>query len=228
MEKYLDVLMNIPLFEGIKRDDLNAVLNCLGAQSMNYRKGEIMLTAGDEIRSFGVILSGSVQVLQEDSSGRQTLLSSFGTGESFAEVLVCAGVKESPVTALAAEDVEVMLLDFNRILHVCSNACSHHTTLIQNMLRMLAQKNLVMNRKIRYLMLKGMRQKLAAYLLEQSRTAGADTFKIPYSRAELADFLNVDRSALSRELGRLRDEGLIAFKGDFFMLRDIATLESVI
>lgn len=223
-----DILLQMNLFEGILSQELGAILKCLNAQKSHYKKGEFITVCGGEINSFGVILSGSVQVLKDDVTGRQTILSAFGSGETFAEVLVCSGIKKSPVTVLAVTEADVLFLNYAQVVRTCTNACVFHTKLIQNMLKVLAQKNLVMNSKISYLTIKGMRQKLATYLLSQYKVKGEMVFEIPFTRSELADFLNVDRSAMSRELCRMRNEGMIEFQKNGFKLLDIEGLGMVV
>ena len=223
-----DILLKMNLFEGILSQELSAILKCLNAQKSHYKKGEFITVCGGKISSFGVILSGSVQILKDDVTGRQTILSAFGSGETFAEVLVCSGIKKSPVTVLAATEADVLFLNYEHVVRTCTSACAFHSKLIANMLKVLAQKNLVMNSKITYLLIKGMRQKLATYLLEQYKTKGSAEFEIPFTRSELADFLNVDRSAMSRELCRMRDKELITFQKSVFRLLDIGGLSMVI
>lgn len=214
------ILLNMDLFEGIEPQQLDAILSCLNFKKSRYKKGEAVTVSGGAIDAFGVVLEGTVQILKDDVTGRQSILSAVGPGETFAEVFLCAGIKKSPVTVIAATRASVIFLDYERVVRTCTSACAFHSRLIQNMLRVLAQKNLLMNNKISYLLLKSMRRKLAAYLIEQYGDAKSARFSIPFSRGELADFLNVDRSAMSRELCRMRDEGLIAFQGSAFSITD--------
>lgn len=220
MAKISDILLKMSLFEGIRPEELEAILKCLRAKKVTYSKNEFIINMGDRIDSFGIVISGTVQILKEDISGRQVILSALTAGDTFAEVFVCAGIKKSPVAVMAATEAEVVFIDYGRVVHTCNNACEFHSRLIQNMLKVLAQKNLFMNNKITYLTLKGMRQKIASYLLSQIEKTGKDRFEIPYSRAELADFLNVDRSAMSRELSRMKKEGLIDFNRNTFSVLD--------
>jgi CRP-like cAMP-binding protein len=216
----LEVLLETDLFDGILAEEISAILKCLKAKKIHYQKNELISVCGDKIESLGVILSGSVQVIKDDAAGRQTILSVFGQGQTFAETLVCAGIQKSDVNVLAATEADVLFLNYSQVVHTCTNACAFHSKLIQNMLKILAQKNLVMNNKISYLAIKGLRQKLATYIWEQYMSIGKLEIEIPLTRNELADFLNVDRSAMSRELCRMRDDGLIAFQKNRFKLLD--------
>lgn len=212
------MLLETKLFDCILAEEIAAILKCLKAKKVHYKKNRLISVCGDKIESIGVILSGSVQVIKDDAAGRQTILSVFGQGETFAETLVCAGVQKSDVNVLAAVETDVLFLNYSQVVHTCTNACAFHSKLIQNMLKILAQKSLVMNKKISYLVIKGMRQKLSAYIWEQYTSTGNPEIEIPFTRNELADFLNVDRSAMSRELCRMRDDGLIEFHKNRFRI----------
>lgn len=224
MAEVNEILMGMSLFEDIKPNEMDTILKCLGAKKTIFKKNKIIVTPGDRIGSFGIVLSGTVQILKEDVSGRQVILTALTSGDTFAEVFVCAGIKKSPVTVMAVTEAEVMFIDYSRVVHSCTNACEFHSQLIQNMLKVLAQKNLLMNRKISFLTLKGMRQKIASFLLAETENTGKEEFYIPYSRSELADFLNVDRSAMSRELSRMKEEGLINFSRNSFKILDKTAL----
>lgn len=218
------VLQKTPLFYGIDEIELEGLLHCLGASTQTVKKNAYILLAGDKIESLGVVLSGMVEVSREDAAGRRVILGVFGAGSLFAESLVCAQVEKSPVSVRAATECEVLLLKFLKVMGGCANACTFHRLLIKNMLEIIARKNLLLNRKIEYLMMRGMREKLASYLLEQVAKDKKPQFSIAMNRSELSEFLNVDRSALSRELGRMREEGLIDFYKDEFTIFDFEKL----
>jgi CRP-like cAMP-binding protein len=223
-EKYYDVLKKVPLFEKIPQDGIEKMLGCLGAAVKCYEKDEILLQAGSAVTGIGIVLGGSAQIIKVDVYGRRSIMANIQAGDIFGEVFVCAGLKKSPVAVVAATGTVVMFIGFDRIVTVCPNACGFHTTLIQNMLRLIAGKNLMLNKKIDYLLIKSLRERIAAYLLERSKLIGSAQFDIPFDRSELADYLNAERSALSRELGRMKDEGLIDFYKNSFKLIDVVKL----
>jgi CRP-like cAMP-binding protein len=225
MEKYLDFIQDVPLFRGIARDDLSGMLSCLGAFIRSYRKEEYILLAGDPVKLVGVVLSGEVCVLKEDAQGNRRIVTTVRPKSIFAEVFAFAQVAESPVTVQALTDTQVLFVDFRRITTLCTNACAFHSRLIQNILMLVAKKNILLNEKLDILGMKTTRQKVAAFLLNQQAVQGKKRVRLPFSRAELADYLGVNRSALSRELGRMRDEGLIEFKRDTFVLSDALRFE---
>lgn len=214
------MLEKAKLFNNISKDDLEGLLVCLGASFRSYVKGQYLITAGDPIKAIGIVLSGSVDIIKEDAFGRRSIVTKIGPLDMFGEALVCAEIAESPVSVQSIGDVRVCYVNYNKIVTSCGSACGFHSRLVQNMLHILASKAIVFNKKLDYLLLKGMRERVTAYLLDQSSNSGSLDFKIPFNREELADFLAVDRSAMSRELGKMRKEGLINFNKSRFIILD--------
>ncbi|OJU17070.1 MAG: hypothetical protein BGN88_06335 [Clostridiales bacterium 43-6] len=223
--EYMDKLSQVKLFKGLSPADIETVFHCLQAKRMSYKKGNIITHAGDEIRTIGIVVKGKVEVSKVNISGRKTILTLIDTGELFGEIISFANIK-SPVTTTAAADSEIFFIKVDQMIHSCSNCCDHHAKLIQNMLMVIAGKNLVLNQKINYLLMKGMREKLANYMMEQAVIHNSPTFEMSYDRNSLADYLNVDRSAMSRELGRMRDEGLIEYYKSSVKILDVEALKS--
>jgi len=207
----------ICLFNGIETGDLDALLNCLGAAKKTFIKGEIILLAGDTPRHVGIVLTGQLHIIREDHDGNRALIAVAAPGEIFAEALCCAGVSESPVTVMAEADSTVLLLDFTRVLKTCSNSCSFHTKLIENMLRLIAGKNIFLQNRMEIVSLKSVRAKIMLYL-ETFQIKHGHKFSIPLNREEMADYLCVDRSALSHELARMKKDGFIDYRKNCFTL----------
>ncbi len=218
MREYYKTAKNSPLFEGIAPDDFERVLNCLSAKTAAYPKEGIILLAGDTADFVGLVLSGSVQIIKEDRDGHSTIVTELGVSALFGEVFACAGVAHSPVTVRAAENAEILLINYKKMITTCAAACPFHAQLIQNMLQILSEKCLMLNQKIEILARRTTREKLLAFLSTQR--GAAQTFTIPYNREQLAQYLCVDRSALSAELGKMRDEGLIRFHKSTFEVLD--------
>lgn len=218
MEKYLDPLKNCPLFAEINGSELQTLLGCLSAVKKHYKKNEFIFMANDAATAVGIVLSGSVRILQEDFWGNRTILSHIESGGLFGEAFSCAQADRIPVSVLAAEKSDILLIDYRRIITTCTSSCAFHTALIQNMLRILAEKNIMLTQKIEILTRHTTREKLLAYLSSQAIKAGSDSFQIPFNRQELADYLSVDRSAMSNELGKMRDDGIIKFDRSRFEL----------
>lgn len=219
MKENLRTLKMSPLFQGVEDGDLEAMLGCLGAAERKYRKNDVILLAGTRVTSVGILVDGNAQITRDDAEGNRAILSELGKADLFAEAYVAAGSMEVPITVIATSDCRIVWVPFNKIVGTCSNACGFHKTLVQNMMRVIAQKNIWMNEKMRILSCKTTKEKLMTYLSDYSERVGKNKFKIPFSRNELADFLSVDRSAMSRELSRLRDEGYLNYhKNEFELL----------
>lgn len=218
MKKNLEILKLVPLFAGIAHEELGGLLVCLGAKVKDYAKDEIVLLAGDPVSHVGLVLEGSVQVYKEDFNGNRNILALVGRGELFAEVFACVGLDRSPVTVVADSDATVLFIDFRRIVTSCSSACAFHSRLVENMMRLMARKNIALNEKVSCIGHRTTREKVEAFLLMQVERAGRNPFEIPFSRAEMADYLCVDRSALSAVLGKMRDEGVLRYRKNQFEL----------
>lgn len=207
------------LFRGIARQDLAALLLCLSAEKRTYEKGSFVFWEGQAARHVGIVASGAVHVLREDYRGNRTLLSSIGPGELFGEAFACAGTQSLPVSVMAATQTEVLLVDCRKIMCTCPSTCVFHQRVIENLLSILAQKSVAQNERLGILSQRTTREKVLAYLAEQAQKAGSSRFTIPFSRQELADYLCVERSAMSAELSRMRHDGLIEVnKREFCLL----------
>lgn len=217
MKRIFEKVKNNPLFQGIAFSDFESMLSCISARTASYKKDDIILLSGDTVNFIGLILLGDVKVIKEDIDGNITILTELGVSEVFGEVFACAGIDHSPVTVQALEDTEILLIDYKKIILSCSSACPFHAKLIENMLKLLAHKNLALNQKIDILSKRTTREKLMCFFDYQRGAAGR--FTIPYNREELAHYLCVDRSAMSNELCKMRDEGLLKFwKNSFEIL----------
>ena len=206
------------LFEGIDDGDFEKLLNCLGACRLEFPKDSFVLLAGEPVRSVGIILSGTANIIRENDEGERIIITALQTGSFFGEALCCAEVKESPVSVIASADSKVMLLDFQLILGICPSDCSFHSQLIKNMLRIIADKNLLLQNRLDIVSRKSLRAKILAYLEFQSSRFGRE-FAIPFNREELADHLCADRSALSHELARMKGDGILDYRKNHFQLK---------
>lgn len=215
---FQDILQRVPLFAGMAGQEISELLGCLSAREKQYHKNEAIFLAGERVTTVGIVLEGAVQVVKEDFLGNRTILAKLAAGELFAEAFSCAGVERLPVSVFAVTPCTVLMIDYRRIITTCTSACSFHGRLIENMLGILAGKNVLLSQKIEVLSRRATRDKLIAFLSAQAQQAGRRTFTIPFNRQELADYLCVDRSAMSSELGRLRDEGILEFDRSSFRL----------
>ena len=207
-----------PLFDGIGSGNMAAMLGCTGYHISGYHKGQVLIMEEEQIHHVGIVLSGAVDMVKEDVWGNQTLLTRVGKNELFGESFACAEDNRSVVTFRAAEDSEVLFLPFHRMLRTCSAACEFHNRLVENMVRIIAAKNQELMRKVDIVSRKTLREKIMTYLSVQSQLQGSRYFQIPLGRVELAAYLCADRSALTRELANMKNEGLIDFDKKMFRI----------
>ena len=219
MVTHIDTIRKCPLFSGIAGEDLLRMLHCLGAKINSYDKKDTIMQEGGSPKTLGIILSGSAQIISEDYYGNRSILMKVGEGEIFAEDFACAEIEALPVSIISEDKTEIMFIDCSHILHTCENNCGFHQQLIYNLMKDLAEKSIKFNEKIEVTSKRTTREKILTFLDIQSRKAGSRSFDIPFDRQELADYLEVDRSGLSVEIGKLRKEGVLdACKRRFVLL----------
>ena len=219
MKEYPQIIRSSTLFSGISEEELTAMLSCLGTKTGSFPKDTFLLRAGDTAESIGLVLSGSVLVVQEDIWGNRNILSKAGPGQTFAAAYACAPGSLLNVSVLAETPVTAMFLNVKRVLNVCPSACEHHSRIIRNLLGELAEKNLRFGEKLTHMGQRTTRAKLMSYLSAEAQRLGTCEFDIPFSRQQLADYLAVERSGLSLELGKMRSEGLLDFHKSHFILK---------
>ena len=206
MQEFLSVIRSSTLFSGISEQELTAMLACLGTKASRFPKDALLLRAGDTAESIGLVLSGSVLVEQEDVWGNRNILSKAGPGQTFAAAYACA-----PAT--------VLFLNVKRVLTMCPSACARHSRIIRNLLGELAEKNLRFGEKLTHMGQRTTRAKIMSYLSAEAQRLGTCEFDIPFSRQQLADYLGVERSGLSLELGRMKKDGVLEYRKSHFLLR---------
>ena len=219
MKDFLPVIRSSQFFSGISEAELTAMLSCLKAEKKVFPKEAFVLRAGDTADSIGLVLSGSVLIIQEDIWGNRNILSKAGPGQTFAAAFACAPGSVLNVSVIAETPVTVMFLNVKRVLNVCPSACAHHSRIIRNLLGELAEKNLRFSEKLTHMGQRTTRSKLMSYFSAEAQRLGKYEFDIPFSRQQLADYLAVERSGLSLELGKMRKEGLLDFHKNHFFLK---------
>lgn len=221
MKKFHDIMKRCSLFDGIELEDLSAMLGCIGGRIITSEKGQSIFREGDPATYVGMVLSGAVRLEREDFYGNRSIVAHISPSQLFGETYACADVSAIPVSVVADMDSQVLLMDCRRITTTCSHACSFHNRIIFNLLRLVAEKNLVYDQKIQVTSRRTTREKLMTYLLNQAKLNASNTFTIPYDRQELADYLEVDRSGLSAEISKLRKEGILeSQKNQFILLKN--------
>lgn len=209
MKKYLKILLKSRLFLGFDELKTEKILNELSPVIKKYKKNEYIFNTGDKITCMGIILDGSANIIKEDYWGNSTILSNLSNGQIFGEAFACSDSQKIGVSVLTTTDSTIMFIDIKSIIN---------SELNKNLISVLAQKNVMLNRKIEYISNRKLRDKILSYLSDFSKTTGKSEFDIPFNRQDLADFLAADRSALSNELCKLRDEGILKFNKNHFKL----------
>lgn len=219
MEEFLSTIRSAPLFSGVSEAELTAMLACLKAEKKDFPKEAFVLRAGDTVESIGLVLTGTVLVIQEDIWGNRNILSKAGLGQTFAAAYACAPGSRLNVSVVAETPVTVLFLNVKRILTVCPSACSYHSRIIRNLLGELAGKNLQFSEKLTHVGQRSTRSKIMSYLSAEAQRLGTYELDIPFSRQQLADYLGVERSGLSQELGKMKKDGLLDYHKSHFVLK---------
>ena len=214
-------LSNTLLFRGASPAEIQTMLTCLNAETKHFPRGSTIYHTGDVISTLGLVLSGSVSIENHDAWGNRSILDHAQPGQVFAETYACLPGEPLMISAVAAEPCEILFLDVGRMLRVCSNACEFHSKLIRNLLSIASRKNLNLSRRIFHTGSKSIRGRLLSYLSFQAAQHGSREFEIPFNRQQLADYLSVDRSALSNELGKMQRDGLLTVDRSRFTLTGI-------
>ncbi|MFA5468340.1 MAG: Crp/Fnr family transcriptional regulator [Sphaerochaetaceae bacterium] len=220
MKNYDDLLLNSPLFSELTRGELCHILNCLKAKQRKFSSQEFIIRESEQLEHVGVVLEGRVQILTDDALGNRSINLKLGAGELFGHVAATKLATVSPVSVMSEGETTILFLNFHNLVAPCSNACNFHARVIENMMNVLAERNLMMNRKLSILSKRSIREKLLAYLTWQSHDSGSQEFSIPFNRDELADYLSVNRSALSRELSKMIGEGYFHNERNHFKLNN--------
>lgn len=228
MTDYVKLIKKCALFNGIEETEIGQILKCLQYRIIEYKKNEYTALLDDKVNGVAILLDGEAAVVKESLNGNRTRMNIFHAGEMFGETISLSKEEKWPASVQALTDCTVLYIHLEKILDFCDNICLQHKTLLANLVRMVSQKAYNLSRKVEYLQLKSITGKLSKYLLEQCMTQGKMTFTLPLNREELAEFLNVSRPSMSRELGKMRDEGIIEFYKESVRIVDAAKLESLL
>ena len=218
MKKYIPILKNTKLFLGVEENEIEAMLSCLGARLRQYTKGEYVLQEGEHIDHIAVLVSGDLHVQRDDYWGNRTIVSRIAVGEMFGEAYIAPDSGAVLNDVVAVENSTVIFFDVHRVMNVCSSACRFHSMVVQNLFFAISEKNRALIRKLRHVTKRSTREKLISYLSEESKRQNSASITLPFNRQQLADYLSVDRSAMSNELCKMRDEGLLEFNKNQFRL----------
>ena len=218
MKKYVSVLKRTQLFSGVGDDEIISMLSCLGAKLFTYKKGEYVLRQGEHLNDITVLVEGNLHIQKDDYWGNRSILGQIAVGEMFGEAYVAPESGALLNDVVAVENSAVIFFDVKRIITTCSSACRFHAMVVQNLFFAISEKNRKLVQKLGHMSKRSTREKLISYLSEEANRQNCSYFTIPYNRQQLADFLSVDRSAMSNELCKMRDEGLLEFDKNQFRL----------
>lgn len=221
MKNYLSVLKKTQLFSGVNDDEIETMLSCLQAEFQTYKKGEYIIRQGEPITRIMILLRGKSNIQHDDYWGNRSIVNVITPGEMFGESYIAPDSSALLNDVFSVEDTEVVFIDPKRIITVCSSSCKFHSKIVQNMFFAISEKNRKLVQKIGYMAKRTTKDKLINYLSDEAARQKSSTITIPFNRQQLADFLSVDRSAMSNELCKMRDEGLIEFEKNVFKLIEI-------
>lgn len=216
---YLPLIARSALFANVDASSVSAMLGCLDARIASYEKGETIFRAGDTSRVMGLVLEGGARIEREDYWGNRSILGTFGPGQTFGEAFACQPGQPFDVNVIAPAPATILLLDVQRVVTMCSSNCVFHAQLIRNLLNIVAKRTHALTRKIEHISKRTTRAKLLSYLSDQAAAHGSRRFSIPFDRQELADYLSVDRSAMSAELSRMKRDGILDYHKNSFELK---------
>ncbi len=218
MEKYISMLRRTQLFTGVVESEIATMLSCLNTRLRSYRKGEFVLRQGEHLQDILIPVEGTLYVQKEDYWGNRSLLSHITVGELFGQAYVAPESGMLLYDLVAVEDCSVMFFDVKRIMTTCSSACRFHAMVVRNLFFAISEQNRKLVQKLEHMSKRSTREKLISYLSEEAKRQNSGSFTIPYNRQQLADYLSVDRSAMSNELSKMRDDGLVEFDRNHFRL----------
>lgn len=218
MKKYIPILKRTKLFAGVCEDEIETMLSCLDARLHEYKKGNYVLHQGEHLNHITVLVKGELHIQRDDYWGNRAIINRIAVGEMFGEAYIAPESGSLLNDVVAVEDSAVIFFDVRRIITVCSSACRFHSMVVQNLFFSISEKNKTLVQKLGHISKRSTREKLISYLSEQARRQNSASFIIPFNRQQLADFLSVDRSAMSNELCKMRDEGLIIFNKNHFTM----------
>lgn len=224
-DKQLNTLLTCPLFKDITKSELIALLPCLNITTRDYLEDECIIQQGMAVTYIYIILDGAIEIAKSNFSGQKNIVAVLSAGKLFGEGIVCTTLRHSPVSATSLNKSQVLCIPYTRIIGGCEHNCGFHHQLIYNMMMLLGEKNHQLNQKMDLLLLKGLREKLATYLLIEAALQQSFSFTTNLNRNQLAEYLNVSRPSMCRELSRMKDEGLIDYYQNSFKLLNPSTLK---
>ena len=220
MRQVMSILKRTKLFSGVGEEEITEMLTCLQAEFRTYQKGEYVFRQGEHLRHIMILLEGSLHIQQDDYWGNRFIINEIPQGELFGEAYACIPEQKLEISLIADEPCNVLFLNITEITGICHLTCPSHNQLIRNLLAITSRKNIMLTQKMEHIMKKTTREKILSYLSAQSMKQNSQRILIPFNRQQLADYLSVDRSALSNELSKMQKEGMISYhKNEFYLIK---------
>lgn len=226
--RVVDLLQSTKMFKNISPIEIEKMLHCLNPRVLSYHKGESIANAGDDFEGIGIVIDGEIIVAKESIAGDRTVMTVLKSGDMFGEMVSFSDKKVWPASVSAQSECSIVFVSPEKVITMCDKLCESHRQLIENLLWIMSRKALMLNRKVEYLSIRSLRGKLCAYLLEQHKMTHNTIFTLPMNRDELADFFNVARPSISRELSKMKEDGLIDFHKSSFKILDFEKMKSSI
>lgn len=226
MKQYITILQNCPLFRQLTQEEILHILHCFEAKPRQYVASDYLIMQGDIVDFIGIVLEGSLEIIKENIAGDRHIVTTLSPSDLFGEGIVCTKQRIAPVTVTTKTNAVILTIPYQKIIHTCNHACTFHSSIIHNMMLLLGEKNHILNQKMDLLLLKGIKEKLAAFLLSKKLETGKCQFTIPLNRNELAEYLNVSRPSMSRELAIFKEEGILDYHKNTFRILDEERLAS--
>lgn len=224
-DKYIPALLKCELFADIDKNKIKLLLSCLEPSVQVYTKNDFIVQTGEMLDGLGIILKGEASVFKDSLSGNRMLIKNISAGEMFGEVALFANKNEWPAIVQAKSPLTVCYISKERMLGRCASNCEWHNSMIKNMLEIVSKRAMMLHKKLDYISIKTMRSKLCTYIYEQYLKCKKHTIILPVNRSQLAEYLNVSRPSMSRELARMKDEGIIDYHLSTVKILDLERLK---
>lgn len=224
LDRYIHLLCDTELFKDVSLENLLSLFKTLHYKIEKYNKSDIIFIEGDECENLGVILEGMVEIQKIDSNGKTMTIATFNPGDVFGEMLIFSEGHKFPMTVVSKSNSTVMHISKDSVIKICQA----QTSFLYSFLRMICNKALILNTKLKEVTLKTIRQQICEFILIQSKKQGSSTIKLNMTKREWADIIGVQRPSLSRELIKMKEEGIIDYDKDLVLIKDMAALEESI
>lgn len=213
----------LELFQGISNGEVDAMIHCFCMRRARYGSGQTVCTYGEGGGEVGVLLRGHAELVRYDDAGTRTILERIDAGGVFGEVLAFTPELGDCVEVVSAGESEALFMEYDHLMKRCEKACAHHSKLVRNMFRLVTEQTRRLSRRVEVLSRRSIREKLRCYFRLYRLEAGSDTFPLPFTLSALADYISADRSAMMRELKKMREAGLVSTDGRSVTWREDAT-----